>query len=191
MRRWTPLDRRTNLHNRPVEGASGRGAYLTEEGVSIPTLAFAFGVATLAAAAIALRRFFRIGSHSSGRIDAGTVSETFFAPCALKLGHDSADGMIVPIGTRVPKAAGSVEDFDIAQSKIGESAQRIVDRAVEASRRRGHVLLTNEHIFLGFAQVEWDTFAQVMRDLGLNPHDILRLLEEHVHALPTSSEREL
>jgi ATP-dependent Clp protease ATP-binding subunit ClpA len=84
-----------------------------------------------------------------------------------------------------------VDDFDIAQSKIGESAQRIVDRAVEASRRRGHVLLTNEHIFLGFAQVEWDTFAQVMRDLGLNPHDILRLLEEHVHALPTSPGREL
>ena len=54
-----------------------------------------------------------------------------------------------------------MDDFDIAQSKIGESAQRVVDRAVEESRRRDHALLTNEHIFLAFAQVEWDTFSQV------------------------------
>jgi ATP-dependent Clp protease ATP-binding subunit ClpA len=67
-----------------------------------------------------------------------------------------------------------VDDFDIAQSKIGESAQRVVDRAIEESRRRDHALLTNEHIFLAFAQVEWDTFSQVMRDLELNPHEILQ-----------------
>src|SRR5215216_4805603 len=86
---------------------------------------------------------------------------------------------------------GSVDDFDIAQSKIGESAQRVVDRAVEESRRRDHALLTNEHIFLAFAQVEWDTFSQVMRDLELNPHEILQGLEEHLQVLPTFSGREL
>src|SRR5215510_5714654 len=84
-----------------------------------------------------------------------------------------------------------VDDFDIAQSKIGESAQRVVDRAVEESRRRDHALLTNEHIFLAFAQVEWDTFSQVMRDLELNPHEILQSLEEHLQVLPTFSGREL
>jgi len=84
-----------------------------------------------------------------------------------------------------------VDDFDIAQSKIGESAQRVVDRAVEESRRRDHALLTNEHIFLAFAQVEWDTFSQVMRDLELNPHEILQALEEHLHVLPTFAGREL
>ena len=52
-----------------------------------------------------------------------------------------------------------MDDFDIAQSKIGESAQRVVDRAVEESRRRDHALVTNEHLFLAFAQVEWDTFS--------------------------------
>jgi hypothetical protein len=41
-----------------------------------------------------------------------------------------------------------VDDFDIAPNKIGESAQRVVDRAVEESRRRDHALLTNEHVFL-------------------------------------------
>ena len=84
-----------------------------------------------------------------------------------------------------------MDDFDIAQSKIGESAQRVVDRAVEESRRREHALLTNEHIFLAFAQVEWDTFSQVMRDLELNPHEILQALEEHLHVLPTFAGREL
>src|SRR4026209_2437253 len=73
-----------------------------------------------------------------------------------------------------------VDDFDIAPSKIGESAQRVVDRAIEESRRRDHVELTNEHVFLAFAQVEWDTFAQVMTELGLNPHEILHELEEHL-----------
>jgi ATP-dependent Clp protease ATP-binding subunit ClpA len=84
-----------------------------------------------------------------------------------------------------------VDDFDIAQSKIGESAQRVVDRAIEESRRRDHSMLTNEHIFLAFAQVEWDTFAQVMRDLELNPHEILQALEEHLQVMPTSAGREL
>ena len=84
-----------------------------------------------------------------------------------------------------------MDDFDIAQSKIGESAQRVVDRAIEESRRRDHALLTNEHIFLAFAQAEWDTFSQVMRDLELNPHEILQALEEHLQVLPTFSGREL
>src|SRR4026209_1481976 len=84
-----------------------------------------------------------------------------------------------------------VDDFDIAQSKIGESAQRVVDRAIEESRRRDHALLTTQHIFLAFAQVEWDTFSQVMRDLELNPHEILQALEEHLQVLPTFADHEL
>jgi ATP-dependent Clp protease ATP-binding subunit ClpC len=84
-----------------------------------------------------------------------------------------------------------VEDFDIAQSKVGESAQRIVDRAVEESRRREHAVLGNEHIFLAFAQVEWDLFSQVMRDLELNPHAILQALEEHLNMVPAFAGRDL
>ncbi|HEX2458839.1 MAG TPA: AAA family ATPase, partial [Vicinamibacterales bacterium] len=84
-----------------------------------------------------------------------------------------------------------MEDFDIAPNKIGESAQRVVDRAMEEARRRDHALLTNEHIFLAFAQVEWDTFAQVMRDLDLNPHEILQALEEQLHVVSASAGREL
>jgi ATP-dependent Clp protease ATP-binding subunit ClpC len=84
-----------------------------------------------------------------------------------------------------------MDDFDIAQNKIGESAQRVIDRAVEETRRRDHALLTSEHLFIAFAQAEWDTFSQVMRDLELNPHEILQAIEEHLNVLPTFSGREL
>ncbi len=113
-------------------------------------------------------------------------------PCGVHLAsNDGRDSKRSDAGPRVPRRRRSVDDFDIAQSKIGESAQRVVDRAIEESRRRDHALLTNEHIFLAFAQVEWDTFSQVMRDLELNPHEILQALEEHLQVLPTFSGREL
>ena len=84
-----------------------------------------------------------------------------------------------------------VEDLDISPSKIGETAQRIVDRAIEEARRREHALLTNEHVFLAFAQVEWDMFSEVMRDVELNPHTILQAIEEHLHMMPSFAGREL
>jgi ATP-dependent Clp protease ATP-binding subunit ClpA len=84
-----------------------------------------------------------------------------------------------------------VNDLDISASKIGETAQRIVDRAVEEAGRLGHGLLTNEHIFVAFAQTEWDTFAAVMQDVELNPYTILRAVEEHLHEVPSSPVRDL
>jgi ATP-dependent Clp protease ATP-binding subunit ClpA len=84
-----------------------------------------------------------------------------------------------------------VDDLDIAPSKIGETAQRIIDRGLEEARRRQHALLTNEHIFLAFAQAEWDTFAEVMRDIELNPHTILQAIEEHLHMMPSFAGRDL
>ncbi|MDP3697355.1 MAG: ATP-dependent Clp protease ATP-binding subunit [Candidatus Taylorbacteria bacterium] len=76
------------------------------------------------------------------------------------------------------------EDLDIPSGKIGESAQRVIDRAFEEARRRGHPYLADEHIFLAFIQIEWDMFAEVMRDIELNPHTILQALEEHLRRIP-------
>jgi ATP-dependent Clp protease ATP-binding subunit ClpA len=85
----------------------------------------------------------------------------------------------------------AVEDFDIPQNKLADSAERVVDRALEEARRRDHALLTNEHVCLAFAHVEWDMFGQVMRDLNLNPHEILQALEEHLRLLPGVPGRDL
>ena len=84
-----------------------------------------------------------------------------------------------------------VDDLEIAPSKIAETAQHIVDRATEEARRRDHALLTTEHVFLAFAQVEWDTFAEVMRDVNTNPHAVLQAIEEHIHSLPAFPGREV
>ena len=84
-----------------------------------------------------------------------------------------------------------MDALDIAPDKIGESAQRVMDRAVEESRRREHAIVANEHLFLALAQVEWDTFSRVMQDLEVNPHLILDALEEHLQLLPTLPALEL
>ena len=84
-----------------------------------------------------------------------------------------------------------MDDFDVAPDKIGESAQRVMNRAVEETRRREHAIVANEHLFLALAQVEWDTFSHVMQDLEVNPHVILDALDEHLELLPTRSGREL
>src|SRR5688500_9193377 len=73
---------------------------------------------------------------------------------------------------------------------MAESAGRGVDPGLEEARRRDHALLTNEHVCLAFAQVEWDMFGQVMRDVNLNPHEILQALEEHLRLLPNVPGRE-
>jgi len=77
-----------------------------------------------------------------------------------------------------------VDELGIAQSKISQSAQRIVDRAVEEFRRRGHAVLTNEHFFFAFAQLEWNSFSDAMRDLAVNPRELLQSLHEHLQTQP-------
>ena len=83
-----------------------------------------------------------------------------------------------------------VIDLDIASSKIGDSAQRVIDRAIEASRRRDHALLANEHLFIAFAQVEWDLFAEIMRDCDLNPQQILGAIEDRLRRMASVPGRE-
>jgi len=82
-------------------------------------------------------------------------------------------------------------DLDIPRNRLAESAERVVDRAVDDAHRREHAVLTNEHVCLAFAQVEWDMFGQLMQDLQLNPHEILHALEDHMHVLPTAPGRDL
>jgi ATP-dependent Clp protease ATP-binding subunit ClpA len=89
------------------------------------------------------------------------------------------------------EAGFAVEDFDIAPSKIGESAQRLVERAVEDARRRDHAIVGNEHLLLAFAQAEWELFAAVMRDLDLNPQAILHAVETEVGRQPRFENRDL
>jgi ATP-dependent Clp protease ATP-binding subunit ClpA len=82
-------------------------------------------------------------------------------------------------------------DLDIPQDRLAESAERVITRALEDARRWEHGMLTNEHLCLAYAQVEWDMFGQLMQDLKVNPHEVLYALEEHMRALPAAPGREL
>jgi len=73
-----------------------------------------------------------------------------------------------------------VDDLDVPVSKLSEAAQRVIDRAVEDSRRRDHAQLTSAHLLLAFAQAEWDLFAQAMRSAEVSPHHVLRSLDDHL-----------
>src|SRR5262249_42342887 len=84
-----------------------------------------------------------------------------------------------------------VDDLDISSSKISDTAQRIIDRAADEARRREQAPLTIEHLFLAFAQVEWDLFAEIMRDIDLNPHAILQAIEQHLQRTPSTSTHDL
>jgi len=84
-----------------------------------------------------------------------------------------------------------VEDFDIAPSKIGDTAQRVVDRAIDEARRRQHGVLGNEHLFVAFAQTEWEMFAQVLRELDLHPQAVLQALEAEMARFASYDGRDL
>src|SRR5712691_11220679 len=55
-----------------------------------------------------------------------------------------------------------------SEGKISDTVRRIIDSAIDESRRREHAWLTCEHLFLAFAQVKWTLFAEAMRDVALN-----------------------
>jgi ATP-dependent Clp protease ATP-binding subunit ClpA len=84
-----------------------------------------------------------------------------------------------------------VDDLDIPVGKITEAAQRVIDRAVEESRRREHSLLTSAHVLYALAQAEWDLFAQAMRDAEVNPHEVLHAIDEHLRRVPSFAGSEL
>jgi ATP-dependent Clp protease ATP-binding subunit ClpA len=113
-------------------------------------------------------------------------------PAILAALEGVVDGVVFAVSKRQDGGRDvHVDDLDISPSKIAETAQRIIDRALEEARRREHAMLTNEHVFLAFAQVEWDMFAEVMRDVELNPHTILQAIEEHLHVMPAFASRDL
>jgi ATP-dependent Clp protease ATP-binding subunit ClpC len=77
-----------------------------------------------------------------------------------------------------------LEDLDLDLTKLTESGLRIVTRAEDEARRRGQDLLTSEHLFIAFAQVEWGLYARVMRDLNVRPEELLNAVEAALTSLP-------
>jgi ATP-dependent Clp protease ATP-binding subunit ClpA len=79
-----------------------------------------------------------------------------------------------------------LEDLDLDLTKLSESGLRIVTRAEDEARRRGQDLLTSEHLFIAFAQVEWGLYARVLRDLEIRPEELLSAVEAALESLPAA-----
>lgn len=77
-----------------------------------------------------------------------------------------------------------MENLELDLSKLTDGAQRVLTRAEDEARRRGQDLLTSEHLFIAFAQVEWALYARVMRDLAVNPDDVLTAVAAGLKSVP-------
>jgi ATP-dependent Clp protease ATP-binding subunit ClpA len=84
-----------------------------------------------------------------------------------------------------------VEDLDLDLTKLADGALRVVTRAEDEARRRGQDLLTSEHLFIAFGHVEWSLYARVMRDLGVNPDELLSAVGQALETVPTVNSRAL
>ena len=80
--------------------------------------------------------------------------------------------------------------YDVSVSKMGASAQRVIDRAISHARRLHHSLLTNEHIFLAFARLESQLFSHLMQEAGVAPQRVVREVREHLSLIPPGAGRE-
>ena len=77
-----------------------------------------------------------------------------------------------------------VDDLDCLAGRLNSATQRVVDRALEESRRRDHALLTTAHMWFAVANTEWDLFASTLQGVEANPRDVLRAIEEHLQLVP-------
>ncbi len=77
-----------------------------------------------------------------------------------------------------------MENLELDLSKLTDAAQRVITRAEDEARRRGQDLLTSEHLFIAFAQVEWTLYARIMRDLNVNPDDVLNSVAAGLQTVP-------
>jgi ATP-dependent Clp protease ATP-binding subunit ClpA len=84
-----------------------------------------------------------------------------------------------------------MEDLDLDLTKLTDGALRILTRAEDEARRRGQDLLTSEHLFIAFAHVEWSLYSRIMRDLHVNPDDLLNAVAHALESVPSVNTRSL
>src|SRR3990167_1807295 len=67
------------------------------------------------------------------------------------------------------------------KEKLTQRGLRVLETAVEESKRRQHYYLGVEHIFISFAIVEEVFFRDVMSDLNLDANQVITFLNDHLN----------
>ncbi len=71
-------------------------------------------------------------------------------------------------------------DIDAYKDKFSESGRRIVETALNESRKRDQNYVAIEHILHAIAQEEDDLFTSTMRDLAVDPRSVKLLIEKRM-----------
>ena len=74
-----------------------------------------------------------------------------------------------------------MKELEELKARLSTRACKIIDEAVDESKKRQHYYLGVEHIFLAFATVEEDFFIEIMEDLNLDHDHVLDFLNEHLN----------
>lgn len=67
------------------------------------------------------------------------------------------------------------------KERLTPKGLKVLETAVEESKRRQHYYLGVEHIFLSFAMVEETFFREVMSDLNLDANQVVSFLNDHLN----------
>ncbi len=73
-------------------------------------------------------------------------------------------------------------DLGSYRDKFSESGKRVLEAALEESRRRKQNYVSDEHIVWALANVESELFSETMRDLSLDPVVMKMALERRLNA---------
>lgn len=73
-------------------------------------------------------------------------------------------------------------DIDAYKDKFSESGQRVLESALEASKKRDQNYVATEHILHALAFEEEDLFTSTMRDLAVDPRSVKLLIEKRMEA---------
>ncbi len=71
-------------------------------------------------------------------------------------------------------------DIDAYKDKFSESGRRILETAMDDSRRRDQNYVTIEHILNALTNEETELFNQTMRDLAVDPRSVKLLIEKRI-----------
>jgi ATP-dependent Clp protease ATP-binding subunit ClpA len=73
-------------------------------------------------------------------------------------------------------------DIDAYKDKFSESGQRVLETALNESKRRDQNYVSIEHILHALAFEEDDLFSSTMRDLAVDPRSVKLLIEKRMEA---------
>src|SRR5258706_65492 len=80
-------------------------------------------------------------------------------------------------------------DLEAYKDKFGESGQRVLQNAMNESKRRDQNYVAVEHIISGLSKEEPDLFNTTMRNLALDPLTVARTIFRRPSAAKKRSSR--